>query len=91
MIVSYCITAWLAIGSAFIDKSPVQYLPTSTNGCNNDTFSNHIAPGYLLNVVQSNLEYAVSNESAEIIYRDDYPTNSLVEDLELDSVSANPE
>jgi hypothetical protein len=92
MIVSYCITAWLAIGSAFLDKSPVQYLPTSIDECANDTFSKHIAPGYLLNAMQSRFNDTILNENAEVIYRDDYLTDSSIgEDIELKVVPAKNE
>ena len=72
MIVSYCITAWLAIGSVFVDKGPTHYLPTSVDGCTNHTFSNHIAPGYLINAIHSRSPNTAHNESIDALYREDY-------------------
>ena len=88
MIISYCIIAWLAIGSAFVDKSPVQYLPTSTDGCANDTFSQHIAAGHLLNVMHSRSPNPFFNESTA----DEYAEAPAVgDDLELEVVPAKTE
>ena len=94
MIVSYCIVAWLAIGSAFVDKTPVQYLPTSINECTNDTFSKHIAPGYLLNAVQSRYTTPVYNESAEAMrydYLADLADPSSGEDIKSKALPAKAE
>lgn len=43
MILSHIITIWLTFGSFSIEKPPIVMLPTSIEGCSNDTFSSGIS------------------------------------------------
>ncbi|KAL1449600.1 hypothetical protein WDU94_002091 [Cyamophila willieti] len=44
MIVSHVVILWITIGGLLVEKPPIDYLTTSTDGCTNTTFGPHISP-----------------------------------------------
>uniref|UniRef100_A0A8D8WCQ5 Sodium-coupled monocarboxylate transporter 1 n=1 Tax=Cacopsylla melanoneura TaxID=428564 RepID=A0A8D8WCQ5_9HEMI len=61
MIVSHVVILWITIGGLLVEKPPIDYLPTSTDGCTNTTFGPHISPYH-----QSAL-LALFNDSGNLI------------------------
>lgn len=44
MTVSHVVILWITIGGLRVEKPPIDYLPTYTDGCTNTTFGPHISP-----------------------------------------------
>lgn len=82
MIVAHIVTFILTIGSFTIDKTPVKYLPTSTAGCNNHSFSSMIYDNHgMFNISQLSTVTNIYNETSEYDY--DTPPGSGKLDLEI--------
>ncbi|XP_075224836.1 sodium-coupled monocarboxylate transporter 1 isoform X2 [Lycorma delicatula] len=69
MIISHITVLWVTINGLMIDKPKIPMLPTTTDGCRNDTFSPHIRPlvretSYYLNLTQSTTPNPIVNRAA---------------------------
>lgn len=69
MIISHITVLWITINGLMIDKPKIPMLPTTIDGCNDDTFSPHIRPlvketSYYLNLSQSTTPNPIVHQAA---------------------------
>ncbi|XP_021939076.1 LOW QUALITY PROTEIN: sodium-coupled monocarboxylate transporter 2 [Zootermopsis nevadensis] len=68
MMVSHIVTLWITFGSLTVDKPPVQLLPLSTAGCNNDSYSHVVSCEIVVPDSKYHFEWANHSNSEEPLY-----------------------